>query len=1154
MNIRINIILMLLSFAFIAQGANAIDVVMMQEYGGVRSYYVYNSIITSVAPNNSTSVVLCSPPPDCNGSYICDAIQKISVLGQGPVAVSCDKTVYGSPVGGNLLCDMGSQCDTGDPNATWRCDSLDSSFPCGRLSVLKIIVVNSTELLPNVTSQGQDPPGEVISRLEWCIEGYKLNITGEGLADWTVNLYDNYGNLIKTTQTDASGFYSFCELAPGDYTVCEELKAGWINVTNICLPVSLYSDDSKNNNFINRLRTGSNESPEYNGSSEWCIGSYELSASGGGVASVDLVKSAKTDSSGLYSFCNLSPGGYKVCEGAKSGWINLSDTCIPVTLSRDGSKDNNFTNLALADGSDLCIEGYKLNITGEGLADWMVRLNEKVGNAIKITTTNASGFYSFCSLPAGNYTVCEELKGGWINLTEACIPVRLDRNSSKDNNFTNAPLISGGGSDLCIEGYKLSNITGEGLANWTVSLYDSNGAAIRTTITDSSGSYSFCSLPAGNYTVCEELKGGWINLTEACIPVRLDGNSSKDSNFTNAPLESAQDSELCIEGYKRNGVAGEGLENWTVYLIKAAKSDAIGWCPYCDKFTKAALGSAMGLGGPMAAVPKLGIATFKLPEPGYLINWTNGSCGVVPANQVLVIVNSSLGFKESGIIASRLAGDLNGSVVGEFQYLNLFQIEIQSRTRDELLRDIAYARNYDSIDLAFPNYPLCHEYSSPLDDEVYQGESGKAYRIIGLNESWDLIKTSGIPISETQLGVTDDGLYPGYGEFDRPDINTSMKICPEAPSSLLDAPLPDFEIAGSHGTGIFNILVADDDDGGLVGILTPAMSTGKEIKFDMINIFIEDRAFITTSLLGLKAEIENGCTIFSNSWGNSDADEQATIMYERFFKKLLDDYPNLLFVFSAGNDGIELDGKIRIPNGLPHGSLPNLITVGNIMNDGRICDSSNRNQDNEYVTLAAPGEQAVWGRDNLGRTVNEWGGTSMATPQVSAAAALVRSINPGLNAGEIKNILIETGRQDIDGIAIPKELGGRVIAVDNAVRKALDERSVEVETGTNIRPNIELPEGYDLNTNIIGSTDSSYDESSEFEATVAIKSIQYQGYDVMVDGKLIGTEGTGLDPLDGSYVFKVLGNKRHVIRVDHPLNWKRWLGFFKGGDNYSYNF
>ena len=245
MNIKISIILILL-LSFIAQGAHAIDVVLMQEYGGVKSYYVYNSIITTVSPNNSTSVVLCSPPTDCDGYYTCDAIQ--FVLESGDVIsprINCNQTVYGSPVGGKTLCRPDdNECLGNNYSELWWCGALERHFPCHRGDpVLKVRVVNSTELLPNVSIQEQKVPGGASSRLEWCIEGYKLNITGEGLADWTVNLYDNYGNLIGSTQTDSSGFYSFCELAPGDYTVCEELKAGWINVTNICLPVSLYSDD-----------------------------------------------------------------------------------------------------------------------------------------------------------------------------------------------------------------------------------------------------------------------------------------------------------------------------------------------------------------------------------------------------------------------------------------------------------------------------------------------------------------------------------------------------------------------------------------------------------------------------------------------------------------------------------------------------------------------------------------------------------------------------------------------------------------------------------------------------------------------------------------------------------------------------------------------
>ena len=48
-----------------------------------------------------------------------------------------------------------------------------------------------------------------------------------GLKDWTINLEQPGGTVIKTTVTAADGSYSFTDLAPGTYVVGEELKPGW---------------------------------------------------------------------------------------------------------------------------------------------------------------------------------------------------------------------------------------------------------------------------------------------------------------------------------------------------------------------------------------------------------------------------------------------------------------------------------------------------------------------------------------------------------------------------------------------------------------------------------------------------------------------------------------------------------------------------------------------------------------------------------------------------------------------------------------------------------------------------------------------------------------------------------------------------------------
>ncbi|HQE71814.1 MAG TPA: hypothetical protein PLO30_04755, partial [Methanothrix soehngenii] len=56
-----------------------------------------------------------------------------------------------------------------------------------------------------------------------------------------------------------------------------------------------------------------------------------------------------------------------------------------------------------------------------------------------------------------------------------------------------------------------------------------------------------------------------------------------------------------------------------------------------------------------------------------------------------------------------------------------------------------------------------------------------------------------------------------------------------------------------------------------------------------------------------------------------------------------------------------------------------------------------------------------------------------------------------------------------------------------------------------------------------------------------------KGYDVYVDGVLIGKEGTGGDLLDGVFKFKVVGGMIHNIRVfDGEHNYPKDIYFERG--------
>jgi hypothetical protein len=67
------------------------------------------------------------------------------------------------------------------------------------------------------------------------------------------------------------------------------------------------------------------------------------------------------------------------------------------------------------------------------------------------------------------------------------------------------------------------------------------------------------------------------------------------------------------------------------------------------------------------------------------------------------------------------------------------------------------------------------------------------------------------------------------------------------------------------------------------------------------------------------------------------------------------------------------------------------------------------------------------------------------------------------------------------------------------------------------------------------------------DTPVTIVSQGMRGYQVFLDGTLIGTEGTGGDPLDGRFSFGVVGNQNHAVRVfDGQFNYPKTMFFTKG--------
>ncbi len=606
------------------------------------------------------------------------------------------------------------------------------------------------------------------------------------------------------------------------------------------------------------------------------------------------------------------------------------------------------------------------------------------------------------------------------------------------------------------------------------------------------------------------------------------------SNFDKMTVQAVEHPELHINMNNRDHEITLSKNKNTQLMgdlgIRTANSDSLRFFVYKKELVKALgipgaeIGQEPGLGeviptGPSEIKPpektkspatqagsssrQVGTDSVLVMTPESLIQ--TADWGEVPANQVIVVLKDGRGRGD----ADRIAASLGGRVVGAFGYLNLYQIETQGKTEVDLRSAIDKASLDQDVELAFPNQQNVDDMTlqgvecSPLDDPAYTEKGrGKGYEMIGVQKAWDVMRASGLQLSKVAVGVVDDGLFKGNDEF-----QGKTRIDTSDPDSELANPKDQF---GSHGTRIMNIIAANPDNGGVTGIASQPLQDKLTVSMVNKNAFGNNAM---GDLLALNESVNKGNKIISCSWGNTHADPNTVKAFKSFFEKMARDHPDVLFVCSAGNDGEVVDGNRRFPSGL---NLPNMITVGNVMNDGskaagqRDADGletskSNMASANFEVTLAAPGEQAVKGFDNQGNLQNNNGGTSMATPQVAAAAALIGALNPKLNAREIKGILAETARTtlDIDGkkVAAPPELGGRILAIDEAVLKVINDLRAEKRLGP-----LSMEEAIGrARVGLVARNDSA--SPQEWKVTAEILSMGDAGTDVTIELQGEGSVG-----------------------------------------------
>lgn len=258
--------------------------------------------------------------------------------------------------------DKGSYTVTEDETDGWYLDSIvcwgareDVDLENGRVTVdLKL---------------GDDVTCKFVNKKFGAVYGFKFDdVNGDGnfdklneakLAGWTITIDQVYGDFEASTVTGPDGHYSFTNLKPGLYKVCEELQNGWVQTTpgtpSGCEFVWVFAGDSDDVNFGN-FKLGVLTGVKFNDvngngvrdNNEATLKNWEITLTKKCVEDEqvecdDQTWTTKTDANGAYGFDDLTPGTYVVCEVQQANWTqtapNTKDGCKEFVVSTSGHEE-----------------------------------------------------------------------------------------------------------------------------------------------------------------------------------------------------------------------------------------------------------------------------------------------------------------------------------------------------------------------------------------------------------------------------------------------------------------------------------------------------------------------------------------------------------------------------------------------------------------------------------------------------------------------------------------------------------------------------------------------------------------------------------------------------------------------------------------------
>ncbi len=370
----------------------------------------------------------------------------------------------------------------------------------------------------------------------------------------------------------------------------------------------------------------------------------------------------------------------------------------------------------------------------------------------------------------------------------------------------------------------------------------------------------------------------------------------------------------------------------------------------------------------------------------------------------------------------RIRRGLGATRIGAFARIGATHERIRGLTVEQAVARYGRDPNVRSIE---PNY-LVRAYATP--DDAFFGQ------LWGLANTGQNGGTPGADIHATQawsvftgsrgvlVAIIDTGM-----DYTHPDLAANAWVNPgEIPGNGLDDD-GDGLVDDVHGWDFANDDADPMDDNGhgthCAGTIGAIGNNAIGVVGVNWNVTLMPIKFLAAdgvgSVAGAVSSIEYatriGARVMSNSWGGAP--------YSQALRDAIAAAADagILFVAAAGNDGADNDVDPVYPAGY---DLPNIISVA--ASDPRDHLASFSNYGATSVDLAAPGTDILSTVPGGGYQLKS--GTSMATPHVAGAAALVLGLHPGLDGEGVKTLLL-AGVDPVPALAGLTRTGGRLNAL-----------------------------------------------------------------------------------------------------------------------------